>query len=131
MFIAFLELIDAVNFDLLTVTRAVSICRINDDDRKWQTINYYSYIANYNHFFTAIRIGFQFSSYTYFEPEFDTVISNVTLLKENNVETEQVLSIAFTYTDGTAVITEDYTLDGSSINTQTRNIPSNLQTITV
>ncbi len=34
VFIAFLEVIDAVNFDLLTVTRAVSICRIVDDDRK-------------------------------------------------------------------------------------------------
>ncbi len=34
VFIAFLEVIDAVNFDLITVTRAVSICRINDDDRK-------------------------------------------------------------------------------------------------
>ncbi len=34
VFIAFLEVIDAVNFDLLTVTRAVSICTIKDDDRK-------------------------------------------------------------------------------------------------
>ncbi len=34
VFIAFLEVIDAVNFDLLTVTRPVSICRIVDDDRK-------------------------------------------------------------------------------------------------
>ena len=34
VFIAFLEVIDAVNFDLLTVTRAVSICRIRDDDSK-------------------------------------------------------------------------------------------------
>ena len=42
VFIAFLEVIDAVNFDLLTVTRAVSICRIVDDDRKWLTIYYYN-----------------------------------------------------------------------------------------
>ncbi len=34
MFIVFLEVIDAVNFDLVTVTRSVSMCRINDDDRK-------------------------------------------------------------------------------------------------
>ncbi len=45
--------------------------------------------------------------------------------------TEQILSAAFTYTDGTAVIGEDYTLDGSSINTQTRNIPPFLQSITI
>ncbi len=44
------------------------------------------------------------SSYTLFEPEFDTEISNVTLIIEDNVETEQILSIALTYTDGTAVI---------------------------
>ncbi len=71
------------------------------------------------------------SSYTYFEPEFDTVISNVTLLKEDNVETEQILSIAITFTDGTAVNIEDYTLDGSSRNTQTRNIPPTIQSVTV
>ncbi len=34
VFIAFLEVSDAVNFDLLTVTHAVSICRIIDDDCK-------------------------------------------------------------------------------------------------
>ncbi len=33
-FIAFLEVTDAVNFDLVTVNRAVSICIIKDDDRK-------------------------------------------------------------------------------------------------
>ncbi len=34
VFIAFLEVIDAVNFDLVIVNRAVSICRIRDDDCK-------------------------------------------------------------------------------------------------
>ena len=33
-FVAFLEVVDAVNFNLLSITRAVSVCRINDDDRK-------------------------------------------------------------------------------------------------
>ncbi len=83
-------------------------------------------------YFTAIRIGFQLSSYTYFESEFDTFITNVTLIKEDNVETEQVLSIALTYTDGTAVIGEDYTLGGTDgSNTQIRNILPTQQSITL
>ncbi len=79
--------------------------------------------------FTAIRIGFQFSSYTYYEPEFDTLITNITLIKEDNVETEQILSMILTYTEGTADINEDYTVN--DYNTQIRNIPPNLQNVSL
>ncbi len=70
------------------------------------------------------------SSYTLFEPEVDTIVSNVTLIKEDNVETEQILSLALTYTDGTAVIGEDYSL-GTPGNTIIRNIPPNIQSISI
>ncbi len=71
------------------------------------------------------------NSYTLFEPEFDTLISNITLIIEDNIESEQILSIALTYTDGTAVIGEDYTLGGSSSNTQIRNIPPSIQSASI
>ncbi len=71
-----------------------------------------------------------YSSYTFFEPEFDTVITNVTLVKEDNIESEQILSIAFTFTDVTAVIGVDYSL-GIPGKTIVRNIPPILQSISI
>ena len=54
--------------------------------------SYVIYMLNFLSFdSTAISIGFQFSTYTFFEPEFDTPIFNVTLIKEDNRVTEQPL----------------------------------------
>ena len=87
---------------------------------------------------TAIRIGFPFTSYTYFEPNFQTPIFNVTIIKEGNAETEQTLSIAITYTDDSATLAQatagnyDYFLGGApGENVQLREIPPNIQTTSI
>ncbi len=58
----------------------------------------------------VISIGFQFEQYTFFEPQFDATITNVTLIKEGGRITEQILGLQVTYTAGTASFEVDYTL---------------------
>ena len=43
-----------------------------------------------------MRIGFAQKEYTYYEPDFDETIMNVTLIKEANQLTEQLYSVAIT-----------------------------------
>ncbi len=83
------------------------------------------------YFFIAISIGFQFSEYTFFEPQFDTTITNVTLIKEGGRITEQVLGVLVTFTAGSASFV-DYTLGGiMNLNSQRRNILPNAQSTTI
>ncbi len=83
-------------------------------------------------FFIAISIGFQLEEYTFFEPQFDTPITNVTLVKEGGRITEQVLGLLITYTANTAGLEVDYTLGGiNGTNSQARIIQPNVQNITI
>ncbi len=87
---------------------------------------------NITFLYVAISIGFQFEQYTFFEPQFDTTITNVTLIKEGGRITEQVLGLLVTYTAGTASFEVDYALEGTmNLKTQRRNILPNAQNTTI
>ena len=51
--------------------------------------------------FVVIHIGFAQEMYTYYEPRSDTVITNVTIIKEANQLTEQLYSVGVTVSSPT------------------------------
>ena len=61
--------------------------------------------------FVVIRIGFARNVYTYYEPDFETSITNVTLIKEANQLTEQLYSVGVTLSSPTAVGANPATLE--------------------
>ena len=46
-----------------------------------------------------MRIGFRLSQYDYFEPDFDTIITNLTLIKEDNRLSEQTFGVIVIFHD--------------------------------
>ena len=76
-------------------------------------------------FLIAIRIGFSQSLYTFYEPQFEVTIMNVTIIKEGNRMTEQLYSVGVTVstsTDGNSATLEtleepgDYSLGVDGVN---------------
>ena len=60
-------------------------------------------------FLIVIRIGFRQSLYTFYEPQFEVIIMNVTIIKEDNQMTEQLYSVGVTVstpTDGNSATLE-------------------------
>ena len=89
-------------------------------------------------FFLVIRIGFQFETYTFLEPDVRTLIQEVTLVKEDNRITEQTHAVIITFTDQSAVREQtsltsfDYGLEGGNdTNTQQNIFPPQSQNISI
>ena len=102
-------------------------------DKQW-----YYYIDIVFHFVAVVRIGFSRALYTYYEPESDTVITNVTIVKESNQSTEQQYSVGVTVSSLTTGVpatlesiteTGDYSLGIPGVSFRQIPFPSNQQEI--
>ena len=90
-------------------------------------------------FVTVVRIGFRQELYTYYEPEFDTLITNVTIVKESEQSTElQHFSVGVTVSSPTTGVpatlesiteTGDYSLGIPGVSFRQIPFPSNQQEI--
>lgn len=101
-----------------SITRNVSTCGIIDNDGKLP--KQYNVIVNCNYNYCAvIRIGFAQPVYEYFEPDDESLITNVTLMSEDNRQSEQIFTVNITSGDPTgavhaATFGHDYELSSGS-----------------
>ena len=103
-FITRFEVIKAVNLDGLDILRDVATVVIGDNDGEYCFLGpcmklYCCYFA----ILTDIHIGFSSELYEYFEPSSETFITNVTLMKDNNRESEQTFSVGIHFSDPASV----------------------------
>ena len=93
VFIIFLEVLEAVNFDLITITRSTSFGRIIDNDGEPL-----SALIMFNNTFSflllAIQIGFALAEYSFDEPEFEIVVTDIVLVREGGRLSEQTFQVA-------------------------------------
>ena len=71
------------------------------------------------YFHAVIRIGYELALYTFEEPDFETYISQVRLIREDNRQSEQTFSMAISITDPTTGNIHAATLDSATDPNQT------------
>ena len=94
VFIILLEVLEAVNFDLITITRSTSFGRIIDNDG--EPLSTLSYCVNklmLLFLLLAIQIGFAQFNYSFEEPEFEILVLDVVLIREGGRLSEQTFQI--------------------------------------
>ena len=107
VFIILLEFLEAVNFDLITITRNTSFGRIVDNDGE-PTISFYLFYpikwccgVSFNFFLLGIRIGFAQSVYSFSEPPLETMINDIVLVREGGRLSEQTFQVTVSVSGGT------------------------------
>ena len=93
VFIILLEVLESVNSDLIIITRNTSFGRIIDNDG--ESLTHYAYSMNCCCFsLVAIRIGFALPEYSFDEPELETIVTDIVLLREGGRLSEQTFQVA-------------------------------------
>ena len=142
VFIILLEVLEAVNFDLITITRSTSFGRIIDNDGEpLSTLSNCVLIVMLLFLLLGIQIGFALSNYSFDEPDFETVISDIVLVREGGRRSEQTflvtVSVGGTINRPTATLQspEDENIADYSLTTPTNfvmlNFPPDRQNITL
>ena len=100
VFIILLEVLEAVNFDLITITRNTSFGRIIDNDGEptisfylFYPIKWYCGVSFYLFFLLGIQIGFARSVYFFSEPPLETMINDIVLVREGGRLSEQTFQV--------------------------------------
>ena len=112
-FIATLEIVDAVNMDLINIGRAFTRGIIVDNDGKYNYLMHSSFSCHHN---VVIRIGYAQEVYQYFEPDFPFYINNVTLVKEDNRVSEQTFGVGITVSNPQMLSPATLEPDATTIN---------------
>ena len=102
-FIVRLEVIDALNSDAVVIDRDVATVVIRDNDGKYIIFSWPIHCNCDLVHLTDIRIGFSRELYEYFEPSEETIITNITLVKDDNRVSEQTFRIRIVVSDPTSM----------------------------
>ena len=93
VFIILLEVLEAVYLDLITITRITSFGRIIDNDGEvlHNIIEIIYKIILF--FFIGIQIGFARPVYSFNEPSFETIVNDISLVREGGRLSEQTFQV--------------------------------------
>ena len=95
VFIILLEVLEAVNFDLITITRNTSFGRIIDNDGEpLSTLNYPVTKLMLLFLLLGIQIGFALPEYSFTEPDFETIVNDIVLVREGGRRSEQTFQVS-------------------------------------
>ena len=91
-----MEVLEAVNFDLITIARNTSFGRIIDNDGEpLSTLNYPVTKLMLLFLLLGIQIGFALPEYSFTEPDFETIVNDIVLVREGGRRSEQTFQVSF------------------------------------
>ena len=94
VFVIFLEVLEAVNFDLIRITRSTSFGRIIDNDGEpLSTLSYCVNKVMLLFLLLGIQIGFALPQYSFNEPDFETIVNDIVLVREGGRLSEQTFQV--------------------------------------